>query len=148
MKDYLKTSTVMAASAAIAFFASSASALVIADYDKDHNGTIDSHEFIDYTFDIIDKNDDEHIDVLEWDSYKHTFYMPYNDMRHRVGMTMDTYDHDDDRRLNIAEYSDVADTDLFNKWDTNNDAELSYSEVTDAEELYRAYSAKSAYYDF
>jgi len=85
------------------------------DYDKNHNGILDSNEFYHYAYTAWDANHDGYLSPDEWKMSTARWYGP-------ASTTYKTYtywDKNGDGRIDPTEFdTTVASTNLYQTWDT------------------------------
>ena len=94
-------------------------------YDSNQNEYLDRDEYLDYSYEKIDLDNDGMINEDEWSSYKTVWYEPY-DVQRDVQFT--AYDLDQNNRIDRAEFTENVDDTLYGEWDTDNDGRVNARE--------------------
>lgn len=104
-----------------------------AGYDTDNDGYLEEVEYVRYSYDLIDRDDSGMIDSKEWDDYTSVWYDPYD-----VTYTgeFEYYDTDNDGFIEVSEYENAYDEDIYQAWDTDNDGFVEVEEYNTAASTY------------
>jgi hypothetical protein len=145
MTRYFKFTTVLTAAAFVALGGISvphtANAQELAqkyyDYDYDADNFWNEDEWLDYSYDRFDLNDDSYIDDQEWDNLSAGWYDPYEITNDN---DLSVYDTNDDGWLDENEYAETYDSDLYDAWDTDRSGLIDETEYGNAMNTYNNYS--------
>ncbi len=113
-------------------------------YDVNENTYLDADEYVTYSYDLIDYDNDGIIEATEWDYYTDVWYEPY-DFDYDVGYDFDHYDTDGDGFIEVTEYENAWDEEIYRAWDSDNDGIVEMTEYNDVIGAYEPYDTDRLY---
>lgn len=116
------------------------------DYDFDEDGNLGEDEWIDYSYDTIDYDGNDVIDIIEWNNYLVSWYEPYD--LAREGDLFSSYDANQDGFIDGTEYEDAYDPDIFGAWDNNDDGVISVGEYDTVLQTYKEAGESAIFFDW
>lgn len=113
-------------------------------YDSNSDTYLEKKEFIDYSYDLVDYNNDGKVDATEWTTYKTTWYEPI-----KVKMTVEPdfvyYDKDGDGFIDSTEYVATYDQALFKGWDKDGNGFVDADEYDKVSVIYKDADTQQVY---
>lgn len=97
-------------------------------YDSDKDGMLEEPEYVQYSYKVIDYNQDTKVDQDEWKYYTQVWYQPYENVKPDTTRTFVTYDVNGDGFIDVAEYQKSYDKNLYTAWDVDHDGMIEPSE--------------------
>ena len=114
-------------------------------YDTDGDGFIEETEYVQYTYDVIDYDNEDGISTDEWDTYTTVWYEPYDSITYNTERDFEYYDTDGDGVIEAVEYEKAYDNSFFTAWDKDGDGFIEYTEYQTLPTVYENYDTDNVY---
>ena len=117
------------------------------EFDTNQNELLDPEEYVVYSYEVIDHNKDGKVNNKEWNDYTTIWYEPVDVHRDPETSTFVAYDIDGDGYIDMTEYKNAYDVDLYNAWDKDKSGALDMNEYKSMSTTYHDLD-KDGYYEW